>query len=178
MAEYLRSIKFDDKEYHLSHDGSDVYFDRSNREGGLTLKGTEFKNNIIRDNVSYERLTDYQICGKIEKSLSSSSCFLTTIVCEALGKADNCPELKTLRKFRDEYIRQQPYGNALVAEYYRIAPAIVVALKQSDQFYRQANELHEKYILICLRHIESGQSEQAIDHYRQFIEACKRIVAK
>lgn len=67
MAEYLRSIKFDDKEYHLSHDGSDIYFDRSNRKGGTTLKGAEFKNNIIRDNVSYEKLTDYQICEKIEK---------------------------------------------------------------------------------------------------------------
>ena len=178
MAEYLRSINYDDKEYHLSHDKSDIYFDRNNKTGGITLKGAEFKNNVIRDNVSYEKLSDYQICEKIEKTLSSSSCFLTTIVCEGLGKEDHCEELTTLRKFRDEYIRQQPYGNALIAEYYRIAPPIVVALKQSEDFHHQVHELHEKYILTCLRYIETGQEEQAVDHYRQFVETCKTIVDK
>ena len=53
-------------------------------------------------------------------------CFITTAVCEAEGKPDDCAELTAFRRFRDGWLSQQPDGPALIEEYYEIAPAIVL----------------------------------------------------
>lgn len=54
-----------------------------------------------------------------------SGCFLTTACVAFAGLPDTCAELQTLRAFRDGYVRQLPDGDALISEYYRVAPSIV-----------------------------------------------------
>ena len=41
-------------------------------------------------------------------------CFITTAVCQELGKPDNCAELTAFRAFRDGYLASQPDGEALI----------------------------------------------------------------
>ena len=55
-------------------------------------------------------------------------CFITTAVCQELGKPDNCAELTAFRAFRDGYLASQPDGEALIHEYYNIAPGIVTCI--------------------------------------------------
>ncbi|MFC7291989.1 CFI-box-CTERM domain-containing protein [Hirschia litorea] len=52
-------------------------------------------------------------------------CFLTTATVGAIGLADDCWELKTLRKFRDDVLKPTFKGRSLVENYYSIAPDIV-----------------------------------------------------
>ena len=50
----------------------------------------------------------------------AKGCFLTTACCEVLGLPDDCFELRTLRRYRDETLAAMPGGNAAIAAYYRI----------------------------------------------------------
>ena len=58
----------------------------------------------------------------------SSDCFLTTAVVERRGEADDGPTLQALRGFRDGYMMETAGRRALVADYYRTAPAVVAAI--------------------------------------------------
>lgn len=57
-------------------------------------------------------------------------CFFTTAACETVGLADDCWELRTLRKFRDGPMQSMPGGSEDVATYYVEAPGIVRAISQ------------------------------------------------
>ena len=55
--------------------------------------------------------------GKVMKPGGKhKGCFLTTAVCEYLGKADDCEELTTLRDYRDQWLAKQPGGVELIEE--------------------------------------------------------------
>ena len=56
-------------------------------------------------------------------------CFLTTAACEGVGLADDCWELRTLRKFRDGWLAQQRGGIDDIVTYYPKAPAIAERLR-------------------------------------------------
>ncbi|WP_333607011.1 CFI-box-CTERM domain-containing protein, partial [Arsukibacterium sp.] len=57
-------------------------------------------------------------------------CFFTTASVHCLGLQDDCWELTTLRRFRDNYLLSNEPGKALVAQYYAIAPVIVRHIQQ------------------------------------------------
>ncbi len=52
-------------------------------------------------------------------------CFLTTATVGAIGLEDDCWELQTLRRFRDNVLKPTSEGRDLVQTYYEIAPTIV-----------------------------------------------------
>lgn len=54
--------------------------------------------------------------GKVREE--KGICFLTKACVEYAGLPDDCPELQTIRKFRDEYIHSLPDGGSLVEDYY------------------------------------------------------------
>ncbi len=68
-------------------------------------------------------------CMVHSSAIPTFGCFLTTATCEAVGLADDCWELTTLRRFRDGWLAHQPGGQADIARYYREAPAIAERLK-------------------------------------------------
>ena len=61
-------------------------------------------------------------------TLHPRECFLTTAVVERRGEADDGPTLQALRGFRDGYMMETAERRALVADYYRTAPAVVAAI--------------------------------------------------
>ncbi|MCM1024583.1 MAG: zinc-ribbon domain containing protein [Prevotella sp.] len=92
-------------------------------------------------------------------------CFITTAVCEYMGKNDDCPELAALRAFRDNWLKYQPGGRELIEEYYTIAPLIVSRLKASPQYAQCCEELWNEYILPCLSMISNGRYEECKQRY-------------
>lgn len=66
-------------------------------------------------------------------SSSSTGCFLTSATCEAVGLADDCWELRTLRRFRDGWLAQQQDGGRDIAAYYSKAPKIADRLRSDPQ---------------------------------------------
>lgn len=92
-------------------------------------------------------------------------CFITTAVCEYMGKSDDCTELITLRNFRDNWLRYQIGGQALIEEYYKIAPLIVSRLKASPQYSQCCEILWNAYITPCLSMIADGKYEECKQRY-------------
>ena len=96
------------------------------------------------------------------------ACYITTAVCQEYGKADDCYELTSFRAFRDQWLRKQPDGPAvleLIDEYYRTAPGVVQWIngqKNRSEIYRY---LKGAYLNPCLSYIESGDNQRCKETY-------------
>ena len=90
-------------------------------------------------------------------------CFITTAVCEAEGKPDDCAELTAFRAFRDGWLANEPDGLALTEEYYRVAPLIVRAIDVCDDRERVYAALRRDWLAPCYADIRAGD-----------FQACKR----
>jgi hypothetical protein len=49
-----------------------------------------------------------------------AGCVLTTACCDMIGLEDDCWELRTLRKFRDDWLRSQSFGDEEISQYYKV----------------------------------------------------------
>ncbi len=92
-------------------------------------------------------------------------CFLTSACVQYNGLTDDCLELTELRQFRDTVLRATDEGQALVNEYYRIAPSIVEHIDQSenkDSIYESIYQTIQR----CIALIRQKEYDQAVALYR------------
>lgn len=93
---------------------------------------------------------DYEtLAGGFRKKKFLGLCFITTAVCEAEGKPDDCAELTAFRAFRDGYLKAQPDGEALIEEYYRIAPTIVMCIDVCGDRTERYAAIRAQYLQPC-----------------------------
>lgn len=71
--------------------------------------------------VSEKKKADNKVCFE-------GGCFLTTAACVAIARADDCWELRSLRRFRDGHLAQTEPGQEDIRYYYKVAPLIVSAI--------------------------------------------------
>jgi hypothetical protein len=81
-----------------------------------------------------------------DECTSPEGCFITTACCDVLGLGDDCFELRTLRRYRDEVLAKQPGGPAAIARYYAIAPHIIAQLSAKTRNSRLVSA-YARYIL-------------------------------
>lgn len=105
-----------------------------------------------------------------------SFCFISTVICEYFGKSDDCAELNTLREFRDNWLRNQPGGQQLIAEYYNNAPLIVSKLKASADYETYCQYLWDNYLQPCLIFIANKQYESSQKVYIEMYHYLQRIL--
>lgn len=105
----------------------------------------------------------------------SSWCFITTVVCDYLQKSDDCYELTALRQFRDGWLKGQPDGEALIAEYYHTAPRIANQLTNSSLNGVICNELWQEYIKPCIAYIETEDFASCKARYIAMVNYLKNI---
>jgi len=79
-------------------------------------------------------------CGDVENypkqsytisPVPAKKCFIATAACAAFGLDEDCDELNTLRRFRDEVLRRDPGWARKVEAYYDIAPEAVEMLQNA-----------------------------------------------
>ena len=92
-------------------------------------------------------------------------CFITTAVCEAEGKPDDCAELTAFRAFRDGWLSQTPEGRALVNDYYEVAPSIVQIMKHCDDAQKVCRRLRRQYLEPCYQDLQAGRYSACRDRY-------------
>ena len=95
---------------------------------------------------------------------SGSGCFLTTACCQHKGLPDDCHELQTLRRFRDEKLMSSSGGKEMIRRYYRDAPGIVEKLNarwDSGEIYEKVYEEITKIVHM----VEAGQDDRATIAY-------------
>lgn len=94
-----------------------------------------------------------------------SGCYITTAVCRYLGKQDDCHILNTFRRYRDEWLQNQPDGIELIEKYYSVAPEMVEwldGLPNKNEIYFQITEY---YIKPCYRLIKHKKFNECKIHY-------------
>ena len=63
-----------------------------------------------------------------DECVSPEGCFVTTACCNVLGLDDDCFELQSLRRYRDDVLAKQTGGAEAIARYYAKAPRILAQL--------------------------------------------------
>ncbi len=92
-------------------------------------------------------------------------CFITTAICKADNKPDNCDELEAFRQFRDTYMMADEKRRELVRLYYDIAPKIVNKISASKNSDEILNKLKTDYLMPSYRAINTGDYEAAFYLY-------------
>ncbi len=104
----------------------------------------------------------------------SDGCFLTTACCEYKGLPDDCYELETMRKFRDNYIAKQSYGEKLIKDYYAEAPAIVEKINNSENSEEILEKMYET-ITEIIKMVDVGNNDEAIIHYMMLLHDLSKL---
>lgn len=159
--------------------GSVVGYVAGSTVGKAVIKGAQ----MVRD-VAYEGI---KCIGSGIKSAVSTACnfvsdvwdtvtggcFITTAICNEFGKPDDCYELTTLRKYRDEWLAKQTDGTALIREYYSVAPFLVKMIDRQPDHQKIYRFLNTKYLSNCVSLVEKGLFEACKEAYIQMVEWLK-----
>ena len=154
-----------------------AWCDFHEQRGGLFTSDYCLKKGDYIDSTTSKEYCRYdgKGCPIKEGSSSSGGCYLTTACVEHKGLPDDCMELSTLRKFRDEYMRSLPTGEAEIEEYYRTAPRIVDAINHSADPEIVYAKLYENEIKPCVELILDGKNEEAYRKYKDMVSSLKQI---
>ena len=117
----------------------------------------------------YSEKSDYSTKSESHDT-GSSSCFITTATCVAVGKGRQCAELNAFRAFRDGVLLQSPEGSALVREYYRVAPEIVRRIDADPHSVEVYHILYRDYILPGYRLLQEGRGTAATELYYRGVQ--------
>ena len=126
---------------------------------------------IIRQwNAAFTRYTiSLGTFAEIDGGFKRKLCYITTAVCESLGKPDDCYELRTLRNYRDEYLMGCEDGAGIVRTYYDIAPTIVNRINKSDNRKQVYQDIFNRYINPCIMMIEEGKQSDCKKLYSEMV---------
>ena len=113
----------------------------------------------------------------IYKGNESSGCFLTSACTEAKGLPDDCYELTTLRKFRDEYLAKQECGKCEIDHYYQVAPVIVAKIHSDTNAKAVFEKIYAELVAPCVKLIEDGDLVTAHSKYREYVLMLERGIA-
>ena len=122
-----------------------------------------------------DRLSSFEHEIHERNSKKDEGCFITTAVCLSFGKADDCYELMTFRRFRDTWLINQPDGKNLIAEYYAIAPTIVDGIKRLANPLQLYQKLWNNFLMPCLENIERGKFSECKKIYIDMVKQLKEI---
>jgi hypothetical protein len=96
-------------------------------------------------------------------------------VCESQHKSDDCYELSLFRTFRDDYLLRSDEGEALVQEYYDVAPTIVKHIGRQQDAASIYENIWQQYLSPCIRLIESDENEKCVELYKQMVYNLKEM---
>lgn len=72
----------------------------------------------------------YDECPIYKKSNSSGGCFITTIICDILGKNDDDKVINNLRNFRDNILTKDEKYKSILIDYDNIGPVIAYEISK------------------------------------------------
>ena len=120
--------------------------------------------------------------GKVSAGANAKGgfCFITTAVLESKYKGrkeefnDNCLELRVLRDFRDNYLKELPEGEELLKEYYTIAPKIVEEINKKNNSEYVYDLIYYDLILDVMKLIRDKKYATALTVYKNFVYCLKK----
>lgn len=113
---------------------------------------------------------DYE---SIQGGFKQKLCFVTTAVCCGIHKPIDCREIALMKRYRDEYLFGQADGEALIQEYYDIAPTIVKRIAKEASPEEKYRYLWKHYISKCVALVEQQKNEQCRQLYVKMMAELK-----
>lgn len=110
----------------------------------------------------------------IKGGFKQKLCFVTTAVCSGLHKPQDCREITIMKQYRDEYLLRQDDGEALVHDYYDIAPTIVKRIAKEASAEDKYLYLWNRYIRKCVELVEQNRNEQCREVYESMMTELKK----
>ncbi len=110
----------------------------------------------------------------INSGFKTKLCYITTAVCESLGKTDDCYELNVLRNYRDCYLAKQPDGLDIIYQYYDIAPTIVNRVNKSPDRNKIYHDIWDEYVKPCITLIEEDKNEECKKVYSKMVHQLQK----
>ena len=114
------------------------------------------------------KVTDEDIEDAMKALKPKEGCFITTIVCELLGRSDDDSLLETMRSLRS-YMSGAGYTPLLV-QYDTVGPVIAQRLHDDVNGKVVANGLLAKYLNNCMFLVQNGQYDDAVSIYYEMVE--------
>jgi hypothetical protein len=108
----------------------------------------------------------------------NTGCLVSTACTRARGLPDDCEELLTLRRFRDEYVLSLPIGPAIVEHYYSVAPALVRRIDAHEESQAIYTAAYRDMVVGCCLLINRGSRTRALATYMQEFCRLRRIVGE
>lgn len=110
----------------------------------------------------------HDTCNRYEESKDvhwyGGGCFLTTAACDYKGLPDDCYELQTMRRVRDEILLPTEYGKVIVKRYYEIAPGIVENIEKHPDREHILDYIFRE-ITAIVSYIEEERMIEAVARY-------------
>jgi hypothetical protein len=104
----------------------------------------------------------------------NGACFLTTTCVQALGKPDDCHELEMWRQMRDDFLRRQPDGMVVIADYYRTAPGVIAAVLASTDPGSVWPRIYAELVEPVVELVDAGRLDAAAELAEARYEVIKR----
>jgi hypothetical protein len=120
-----------------------------------------------RRDVLADRLTQ-------DECVSPEGCFITTACCDVLGLDDDCFELRSLRRYRDEVLVKQTGGAETIARYYAQAPGILAQLSAKTRKSRLLS-VYARFVLPAAVAAKFGLNALA---YRLYVRMLNELSAE
>ena len=127
-----------------------------------------FRRDMYLAEQAIETSKKYQAAHKNEVE---PPCYITTIVVDILGFADDCKELKALRKLRKEVMQKDPKYQRLLVEYDALGPSLARLLSLRPDAFDFAADLYYIFIKEAAILAEIGDYEGAITLYSEMMNA-------
>lgn len=128
----------------------------------------QYWNRIMSQSV---KVSEYEtVSGGFKRRL----CYITTAVCESLGKTDECYELNLLRNYRDGYLLEECGERARVREYYSVAPTIVKRIDRMENAKEIYKNIWDTYLSSCISCIEEGRKQECEEIYSDMVKALEK----
>lgn len=137
---------------------------RSSLFGGdyYCLKKEEY---INTDTYSkYCRAYSYSDCP-IYKHQESSGCFITTVVCDILGKEDNHELLNNFRNFRDNILQKDKKYEEILKNYDTVGPVVGDAIYKDEDRIKLSLVLYNNILKPINELIKQEKYDEACEQY-------------
>ena len=113
----------------------------------------------------------YEQCSK-DKS-SSSTCYLTTMLCDILKLPDNNPFLNTMRDFRNNVLQKDKKYKKLLVEYDIIGPLVARNLNNDPLNKQISATIFYSYIKPITKLIKNKNENEAVNLYKEMTNKLK-----
>lgn len=108
-------------------------------------------------------------CWSFKEREDGGGCYLTTIMCNILGYADNGKMLNTLRFFRDNVMIKDSTYNHILLEYDVLGPQIAQCIEVDKNKLRIARKMKEDYIAPICGLLEKRNYVKAVEMYTEMV---------